>query len=114
MLFAYMLLTSGFLHFIIFQLAVYNKQTLPLQQKMTAKGNFENGMQIVIEMVALFGPILIMGLGYLLMGLTYTYIMMCVIGLAFIVTHPLWIRNIYNRMMMRRYENMEGFHATRQ
>ena len=81
---------------------------------MTAKGNFENGMQIVIEMVALFGPILIMGLGYLLMGLTYTYIMMCVIGLAFIVTHPLWIRNIYNRMMMRRYENMEGFHATRQ
>ena len=114
MLFAYMLLTAGFLHFIIFQLAVYNKQTLPLQQKMTAKGNFENGMQIVIEMVALFGPILIMGLGYLLMGLTYTYIMMCVIGLAFIVTHPLWIRNIYNRMMMRRYENMEGFHATRQ
>ena len=114
MLFAYMLLTAGFLHFIIFQLAVYNKQTLPLQQKMTAKGNFENGMQIVIEMIALFGPILIMGLGYLLMGLTYTYILMCVIGLAFIATHPLWIRNIYNRMMMRRYENLEGFHATRQ
>ena len=114
MLLAYMLLTSGFLHFIIFQLAVYNKQTLPLQQKMTAKGNFENGMQIVIEMVALFGPILITGLGYLLVGLTYTYIIMCCIGLAFIVTHPIWIRNIYNRMMQRRYENLEGFHSTRQ
>ena len=79
MLFAYMLITAGFLHFIIFQLAVYNKQTLPLQQKMTAKGNFENGMQIVIEMVALFGPILITGLGYLLIGLTNTYIVMCII-----------------------------------
>ena len=114
MLFAYMLLTAGFLHFIIFQLAVYNKQTLPLQQKVTAKGNFENGMQIVIEMAALFGPILITGVGYLLVGLTYTYIFICVFGMAFIVAHPLWIRNIYNRMMKRRYENLEGFHSTRQ
>ena len=114
MLFAYMLITAGFFHFIIFQLAVYNKQTLPLQQKMTAKGNFENGMQIVIEMVALFGPILMTGLGYLLIGLTYTYIVMCIIGLGFIATHPLWIRNIYNRMMERKYENLEGFHSTRQ
>ena len=114
MLFAYMLLTSGLLHFIIFQLAVYNKQTIPLQLKMTAKGNFENGMQIVIEMLALFMPVVITGIGYLLVGLTYTYIFMCVVGLAFIIAHPLWIRNIYNRMMTRRYENLEGFRCTRQ
>ena len=114
MLFAYMLLTAGFLYFIIFQLAVYNKQTIPLQLKVTAKGNFENGMQIAIEMFALIGPVLVTGLGYLLVGLTYTYIFMCVVGLAFIVTHPIWIRNIYKRMMARRYENLEGFHATRQ
>lgn len=109
MLFAYMLLTAGFLHFIIFQLAVYNKQTLPLQLKVTAKGNFENGMQLFIELFALIGPVLITGLGYLLVGLTYTYIFMCVIGLAFIFTHPIWIRNIYSRMMKRRYENLDGF-----
>ena len=114
MLLAYMLLTSGFLHFVIFQLAVYNKQTIPLQQKVTAKGNFENGMQLFIELFALIGPILITGIGYLLVGLTRTYIFMCVIGLAFIVTHPLWIRNIYKRMMLRRYENIDGFHSTRQ
>jgi len=114
MLFAYMLLTAGFIHFIIFQLAVYNKQTLPLQLKVTAKGNFENGMQIVIEMVALFGPLVITAIGYLLVGLTNTYWFMCALGLAFILTHPLWIRNIYSRMMKRRYENLEGFHSTRQ
>ena len=113
MLFAYMLLTAGFLHFVIFQLAVYNKQTIPLQLKVTAKGNFENGMQLFIELFAFFGPILITGLGYLLVGLTYTYIILCVIGLAFIATHHLWIRNIYNRMMKRRYENIEGFINTR-
>ena len=113
MLFAYMLLTSGFLYFIIFQLAVYNKQTIPLQLKVTAKGNFENGMQLVIELFALFGPVLITGLGYLLVGLTWTYIFMCVLGLAFILTHPLWIRHIYTRMMKKRYENLEGFMNTR-
>ena len=113
MVFAYMLITAGFLHFIIFQLAVYNKQTIPLQLKVTAKGNFENGMQLVIELFAMFGPVAIAGLGYLLVGLTYTYIFMCVLGLAFVVTNHIWIRNIYNRMMKRKYENIEGFINTR-
>lgn len=113
MLTAYMLLTAGFIHFVIFQLAVYNKQTLPLQQKITGKGNIENGMQIVIELVALLGPGIIVGVGYLTVGLTTTYIFMCVTGLALVLTSSLWLRNIYNRMMQRRYENLEGFHATR-
>jgi hypothetical protein len=113
MLTAYMLLTAGFIHFVIFQLAVYNKQTLPLQQKITGKGNIENGMQIVIELVALLGPGIIVGVGYLTVGLTATYIFMCVTGLALVLTSSLWLRNIYNRMMQRRYENLEGFHATR-
>jgi len=113
MLTAYMLLTAGFIHFIIFQLAVYNKQTLPLQQKITGKGNIENGIQIFIELVALLGPGIIVGVGYLTVGLTATYIFMCVTGLALVLTSSLWLRNIYNRMMQRRYENLEGFHATR-
>ena len=113
MLFAYMFLVAGFIHFIIFQLAVYNKQTIPLQLKVTGKGNFENGVQIVIELAALFGPGLIVGIGYLTVGLTATYIFMCVLGLGFIVTYPWWIRNIYNRMMKRRHENIEGFLSTK-
>ena len=95
MLLAYMSITAGLLHFVIFQLAVYNKQTLPLQQKMTAKGNFENGMQLVIEMIALFGPGAIAAIGFITIGETGTYIFMITLGLCFIVAHPLWIRNIY-------------------
>ena len=114
MLVAYMLLTAGVLHFVIFQLAVYNKQTLPLQQKVTAKGNFENGMQLVIELLSLFAPGAIATIGFLLVGPTYTFIFMSLIGLAFIATHPIWIRHIYKRMMKRRYENIDGFHTTRQ
>ena len=114
MLLGYMLLTAGVLHFVILQLAIYNKQTLPLQQKMTAKGNFENGMQLVIELLSLFAPGAIATIGFLLVGETWTFVFMSIIGLAFIVTHPIWIRHIYKRMMQRRYENIDGFHATRQ
>lgn len=113
MLVAYMLLVGGFIHFIIFQLAIYNKQTLPLQLKVTGKGNLENGMQIIIELIALFGPGVIVTIGYITVGLTSTFIFMALLGLGFIVTYPLWIRNVYNRMMKRRYENIEGFHSTR-
>ena len=49
-----------------------------------------------------------------MVGFEKTYIFMCLLGLAFILTHPLWIRNIYKRMMERRYENLEGFHSSRQ
>ena len=113
MLFGYMLLVGGLIHFILFQLVVYNKQTLPLQLKVTGKGNFENGIQIVIELAALLLPGVIVGVGYITVGPTATYIFMCVLGLVFIVTCPWWIRNIYNRMMKRRYENIEGFLASK-
>jgi hypothetical protein len=114
MLLAYMFTTAGLVHFIIFQLAVYNKQTLPLQTKLTSKENFENGIQLIIETAALLSPGVIAAVGGLLVGMTWTYVFMIVLGLGFILTHPIWIRNIYKRMMARRYENLEGFHTTRQ
>ena len=114
MIFAYMSLTAGLVHFILFQLAVYNKQTIPLQLKITSGSNIENGWQIVIEMVALCSPGIIVSTGFALAGETPTYIFMILLGLVLVALHPLWIRNIYKRMMQRRYENLEGFHATRQ
>lgn len=113
MMVAYMLLCSGMLYFIMFQLAVYNKQTLLLNQKITGKGNFENGLQLIIEMVALILPVLIVLLLQLTLGETVGYIVQALIGLAFTLTSPFWIRNIYRRMMARKYVNLEGFHATR-
>ena len=114
MMLAYMSLTAGLVHFIIFQLAVYNKQTIPLQLKVTNGSNFENGWQLVIEMVALCSPGIIVSTGFALVGETATYVFMILLGLIFVVGHPWWIRNIYQRMMQRRYENLEGFRSTRQ
>jgi hypothetical protein len=114
MMLAYMSIAAGLVHFIIFQLAVYNKQTIPLQLKVTNGSNFENGWQIVIEMLAFCSPGIIVSTGFVLVGETLTYILMILLGLAFVIAHPFWIRNIYQRMMQRRYENLEGFHSTRQ
>ena len=113
MMLAYMLLSSGLLYFMLFQLAVYNKQTLPLNQKITGKNNVENGMQLVIELVAMFAPLVLVALLILLFNETTAYWVLVAVGLAFTVAHPLWLRNIYRRMMLRKYENLEGFHASR-
>ena len=114
MMLAYMSLAAGLVHFIIFQLAVYNKQTIPLELKVTNSSNVENGWQLLIRMVALCSPGIIVSVGFALMGETPTYIFMILLGLAFVIAHPIWIRNIYQRMMQRRYDNLEGFHSTRQ
>jgi hypothetical protein len=41
------------------------------------------------------------------------FIIMMLIGLTLTVTHTIWIKNIYNRFMKRRYDNMEGFRDSR-
>ncbi len=113
MMLAYLLLTSGPTYFILFQLAVYNKQTLPLDDKLTGKNGVESGFQLLIELLAMLGPLVIVAVLLFATDETTAYALMAVLGLLFTIAHPLWLRNIYSRMMLRKYENMEGFHATR-
>jgi len=40
-------------------------------------------------------------------------IILLVIGLGFILTSSIWLRNIYSRFMKRRYQNMEDFRFSR-
>jgi hypothetical protein len=113
MMVAYFLLSSGLLYFTLFQLAVYNKQTVPLNVKMTGKNNVENGIQFVIQMVAMFSPLVLVSVFIFLFNETTAYVVLAIIGLIFTLTHPIWLRHIYKRMMRRKYANLEGFHASR-
>ena len=113
MILAYLFITSGLEYFILFQLAVYNKQSLPLNDKITGKGNFENSLQLIIEIIVFFLPVAVALIFTALFGDTIGYSIMIAIGLIFTLTNGLWMKNIYRRMMRRRYENMEGFHSTR-
>ena len=113
MMVAYMFLCAGPVFCLMFQLAVYNKQTIPLNQKMTSKGNFENGLQLVIELCAMFIPVIIVVVLQMTLDSATAYTIQAIIGVIFVITHPWWLRNIYQRMMVRKYENLEGFRATR-
>lgn len=113
MLLAYLFITSGPEYCILFQLAVYNKQSLPLNEKITTKGNFENSLQLIIELIVFFVPVALALTFTAIFGDTVGYTILIIIGLAFTLTHHLWLKHIYRRMMTRRYTNLEGFHTTR-
>ncbi|MBQ4485071.1 MAG: hypothetical protein II934_08760 [Prevotella sp.] len=114
MLVAYAVFTAGFQYFILFQMAVYNKQTVPLNTKFISKSGMENNYyQVVVQMLAFFLPIVLISVLQLFCSETVAYVVILLIGVVFVVTQPLWMRNIYNRMMQRKYVLMEGFRSSR-
>lgn len=114
MLIAMMAFAAGPVFFMLMQMAVWNKQTVPLNSKLVSKGNVENNwFAFGVEMAAMFAPVAIISILQVFMSETATYITMLGVGLLFISLHHIWIRNIYQRFMARRYENMESFRATR-
>ena len=113
MLLSDMLLTSGPIYFVFFLLAIYNRQTIPLNSKLTGKANSNTGVQIIITFAAFFCPVFLYSLSSIFFSLSTTSVILLCIGLLFTCTYSLWLRSIYARMMLRRYENMEGFRATK-
>ena len=114
MLLSYMIFTAGVDNFLFLQLAVYNKQSAPLNQKFTGKTMVENNwIMIFIEILAFTMPILIVKIFSLFASENIAYIILLVIGLVFIGTHRLWLGNIYKRLNARKYENIEAMMATR-
>ncbi len=84
-----------------------------MNTKITGKGNFENSLQLVIELIVFFVPVALALIFTAMFGDTIGYSILIVIGLAFTLTHDLWMKNIYKRMQKRRYANLDGFHETR-
>ena len=113
MVLAYLLTATGPVYCMLFQMAVYNKTTLPLNDKITGKNQMENKWQAIVSMIGFFAPVALVMLLQAIFSDEIAYLVLIVIGLGFTVTEPYWMRNIYRRMMKRRYDNLEGFHATR-
>ena len=114
MLISIMFLVGGPIHACFLYLAIINKQTIPLNTKFIGKGTTENNfIQVVVELAAFLLPLILLNILPVLLGETLGALVLLCMGLCFIVTYPIWIRDIYKRMMKRRYENLESFHATR-
>ena len=70
-------------------------------------------IMILIEVLAFTMPLLLVKIFMVFASENTAYIILLVIGLTFIGTHRLWLRNIYKRLNERKYENIEAMMATR-
>ena len=113
MVLTYLFTTTGPVYCGLFQMAIYNKTTLPLNDKITGKNQMENKWQIIVSMVTMFGPIITTKILHVLFGADVAYTILLIIGLSMTLAEPVWMRSIYRRMMKRRYDNLDGFHSTR-
>lgn len=113
MVLAYLFTATGPIYCLLFQMAVYNKQTMPLNDKITGKNQMENKWQAIVSMSTMFAPVAIMFTLQAIFDEQTAYWVLLLVGVAFTLTEQYWMRNIYRRMMRRRYSNLEGFHTTR-
>ena len=110
---AYLIFVMGFVFFMLLQLAVYNTRTLPLNANLMKGNKSSNWIQGLVTSFAFFLPFMIDSILTALFPKEVGNIILIIIGLGFIATHNLWIKNIYKRFMKRRYKNMEEFRASR-
>ena len=110
---AYLIFVAGFVFFMLLQLAVYNTRTLPLNSNLMKSNKSSNWIQGLVTGCAFMLPLLIDKLLSALLQEEVAHIILILIGLGFIATHNLWIKNIYKRFMKHRYKNMEEFRASR-
>ena len=113
MVLSYLFTATGPIYLMLFQMAIYNKTSLPLNEKITGKNQMNNKWQTIVSLVSMFAPIILIFLLRAVFSEDAAYWCMLAIGIAITLSEPYWMRNIYSRMMKRRYENLEGFHATR-
>lgn len=109
---ACMAFSAGCILPFLFQLAVYNNNTIKLNEVMTRSGQ-SNKNQMICSMVALFVPMGIMYFFISMFGTNIGSTIIFVLGLIGVALHNVWLGNIYKRFMKRRYENMSNFRATR-
>lgn len=104
--------TPGPIYCLLFQMAVYNSKTIDL--KMMSGKNVGSGMQNLVSSASFIVPFVFYFLATLLVGETYAPWLLMAIGLVFILASPWWLKQVYRRFMKRRYQNLEGFHQSRQ
>lgn len=113
MIFSYAFFTTGFIYFILLQLAVYNCKTTPLNESVIGRQSTGTGFQSLISGAAFGIPLLISNLLRICLGQTAALWILLVSGVILTLTSHIWIKNIYIRFMARRYKNMNGFRTTK-
>lgn len=111
--FAFAFFATGPVYFLLFQMAVYNNKTVPLNEGITGRQSSGTGFQTLVSFGAFGLPMICLFSLDAIFGEVIGQWILLAIGLAFTLTSHLWIKNVYNRFMKRRYTNMEGFRDTK-
>lgn len=106
---SYMFLTIGFIYWLLFQLAVYNKKTVAMNDGMMGKNSGSTFFQSLITILAFVSPMILNSILVVVFNEVTAQWIFLFTGIALMLTSPWWIRNVYKRFMKRRYRNMEGF-----
>ena len=101
----------GFLFFLMFQNAVYNKSYLDLSETGMFNWKGTSGNMMIMSMTGLLFPIIIVVIINNIFGAMASNYFMLVTGFTFTVTTKYWLTWTYNRFLKRKYKNMEGFRA---
>lgn len=112
--FSFAFMTTGLVYFLLFQLAVYNNKTTPLNEGVTGRQSTGTGFQNLVSLGSFGLPMTLYFSLKALCGEVAAEWILLGIGLTFTLTSHLWIKNVYTRFMRRRYQNMEGFRDTQQ
>lgn len=107
-----MFFVSGCVFPFLFQQAVYNKNTMPLNEQIIKQGT-NSKTQVFVSLIALFVPMIIMNILLTIFDSRQTSLIMLFVGFIGTLSNRFWLRNIYKRFMKRRYTNMEGFRSTK-
>ena len=109
-----MIYTGGAVNCCLLQVAIYNKQSMPLNTKFIGKGSTENNwIPVIAQLLIFFVPVAFISIGEHIIGAVATYIIMLVIGVLFIVTNRWWLQRLCRRFMRRRHDNVAALIATR-
>lgn len=108
---AFFLYTAGFTYRILFQMAIYNKVSYPMNASHSAtRSNTKIPyMQYIVPFIVLGlpVPVILLGKNYHLENLSN--LLLALIGLPFILTHRHWIKQINRRMRVQQHEQIAGF-----
>jgi len=99
----------GFIYFLIFQNAVYNKSYFdPFDGSMMNWKGTSSSMMI-ITLMTMFVPLFcVLGIS-VMWGIDVACYVMLTLGVIFTLTSNIWLKWTYERFRKRRYINMEGF-----
>lgn len=111
--FSWTFFSIGCTYFFLFRLSVYNKQSVPLNEKLTMKQT-NSSLQIIASLVVLGLPIMLFYALALIWSEQVAHYILLTFGLIFFASSPRWINRVYLSWSLRRYENLEGFRNSRQ